>query len=59
MSKLMDDWGNVDQIKDWDDHQVLVITDNAGNRHRFERLMSAVMAHYSELLTKLGYYPAT
>jgi len=26
MSKLMDDWGNVDQIKDWDDHQVLVIT---------------------------------
>jgi hypothetical protein len=58
MSKLMDDWGTVDEIKNWDDHQVLVITDNANNRHKFEELINAVMAHYSGLLTKLGYYPA-
>lgn len=54
MSKGMDDWGKVDELKDWDSHQVLVIIDNSGNQHKFADLVNAVMAKYREILRKEG-----
>jgi gluconate kinase len=54
MSKNFDDWGRVDEVRNWDEHAALVVTDDRGNRHNFPKLMDAVLATYQQLLADHG-----
>jgi hypothetical protein len=54
MSKKMDDWGKLSEVKSFDKHQVLVVTDNNGARHRFQDLIEVVMPKFRELMAKEG-----
>jgi len=54
MSKSIDHWGKVDDVKNWDNHQVLILTDNNGTQHKFEVLIEAVMAKFRELMAREG-----
>jgi hypothetical protein len=54
MSKKMADWGKLSEVKTLAGHQVLVVTDNAGARHRFPDLIEAVMVKFRELMAKEG-----